>query len=350
MANISRLKARDLHQARDLLRKATVSLGDRQARVASSPMDPAFELRSPLGQPVSLRLASYRPGRAGGPGVAPNTVLVLKKAPVALLERLRRQRASFVDIGRGVVRLELPWLVVDRSDLRTSLPRSGPTRRSLRSPFGDRASLVTRLLARTADREWQLRELAAAAKVSTMTASHVVRQLEGIGAVQTAESGRAKKIRIANLPRLVEHWSYHYDWTRNLRVPLLAPVGDPQRFLSRLPQLLNGHHWALTMHAGASLVAPIATWEKVHVYLRRERGQTLDDLAGTLGYEPDDDGALVLMEPWYHESLWTELQTINHLPVVSCLQLILDLWRYPVRGREQAEHLLRTVAPGGAPS
>jgi hypothetical protein len=33
----------------------------------------------------------------------------------------------------------------------------------------------------------------------------------------------------------------------------------------------------------------------------------------------------------------------NEVPVVSDLQLILDLWHYPVRGRETAEQLWRPL-------
>jgi hypothetical protein len=46
------------------------------------------------------------------------------------------------------------------------------------------------------------------------------------------------------------------------------------------------------------------------------------------------------MRPWYAESVWFGLERRKGLPVVSELQLILDLWQYPVRGLEQAEHLL----------
>jgi hypothetical protein len=38
-----------------------------------------------------------------------------------------------------------------------------------------------------------------------------------------------------------------------------------------------------------------------------------------------------------------EVRWVGSVPVVSMLQLILDLWNYPVRGREQAERLLATL-------
>jgi hypothetical protein len=46
------------------------------------------------------------------------------------------------------------------------------------------------------------------------------------------------------------------------------------------------------------------------------------------------------------------MRTIDEVPVVSDLQLVLDLWHYPLRGREQGEHIrdtiLRPVWDGGS--
>jgi hypothetical protein len=52
----------------------------------------------------------------------------------------------------------------------------------------------------------------------------------------------------------------------------------------------------------------------------------------------------MLMRPWYARSAWEGMREVNGVPVVSDLQLVLDLWHYPVRGREQAEMLLRRMA------
>lgn len=46
------------------------------------------------------------------------------------------------------------------------------------------------------------------------------------------------------------------------------------------------------------------------------------------------------MAPFYMDSVWRGTRSVHGLPVVSTLQLILDLWHYPIRGREQAEHLI----------
>ena len=45
------------------------------------------------------------------------------------------------------------------------------------------------------------------------------------------------------------------------------------------------------------------------------------------------------MMPYYKHSVFYDSREVENLRVVSDIQLYLDLYRYPVRGREQAEHL-----------
>ena len=60
----------------------------------------------------------------------------------------------------------------------------------------------------------------------------------------------------------------------------------------------------------------------------------------TLDLKEADQGAnLVLMRPYYKHSVFYDSQEVEGLRVVSDIQLYLDLYGYPVRGREQAEHL-----------
>ena len=123
-----------------------------------------------------------------------------------------------------------------------------------------------------------------------------------------------------------------------------APVGDPRRFLARLPASLTGHRWALTLQAGASLLAPHAAWDRIHVYLDVSEAQDLAEVARRASWRPALDGTLVLLQPYYRTTVWDGVRVVHGLPVVSTVQLLLDLWQYPVRGREQADHLLEMRA------
>lgn len=267
-----------------------------------------------------------------------NTVWVVPRATTGLRERFRIAQESYVDL-RGAVFLSFPNLLVDREGLQP--PARSTTSRSF-DPFADRSSLVLRTLMEPihADRVWGVRELAEAAGVGPATVTRSVRELERYEVVEVRRSGRESEIRLTDPERLLSLWTGAYDWTRNQTVTVHAPIGDPVRFLKGSKEIFEGRQWALTLQAGASLVAPHATWERVHIYLDVSKPDELLEFAREQEWPVADDGRLVLLKPYYRDSVWHERRTADGLPVVSDLQLVLDLWNYPLRGREQAEHLI----------
>lgn len=287
--------------------------------------------------PTVVRLAPWGPEAADEGDEL--VIWVLDRDDRSAIPRLRRQDASYVDPRGGAVHLVLPWLLVDRSGIRVGRE---PTAQRPANPFSDRNSLVTRVLLADPGRSWGVRELAAAAGVTPGTVSKVVQRLKTYGLVH-AHAGRSGEVRLADPRALLRRWTNAYDWTRNESLAFHAPIGDPQRFLKRLPRLMPDGLWALTLQAGASLVAPHAAWERIHLYLALETTGEFLRFAEGLGWQPSGDGQVVLMRPYYDESVWHGCRKVGGLPVVSDVQLVLDLWHYPLRGREQAEHLMETV-------
>jgi len=306
-----------------------------------SPMDPR-------GLPVKIRTVAPRHSAAlwlrtdERSGDDRNTILVFRRATATRLEQLRAEDRNFIDVGRDMVRLHLPWLVVDRTGVRVPALALPPSERAFRDPFGDRASLVTRLLIEQPDRAWGAREIAEAAGVSTMTASHVLRQLRELGVVDVSMRGRTFDARLRDLTTLVERWARQYEWTQSPNLTIKASVGSPDRFLRRLDAALHGRRWALTLQAGASLVVPHASWDTVHVYVDVPDIASLGKVAHAAGWEIGP-GKVVLMRPWYAHSAWVGVRSVDDINVVSDLQLVLDLWHYPVRGREEASVLLAAM-------
>lgn len=263
-------------------------------------------------------------------------------------DALRAQDQSFIDLS-GAVRLKLPWLLVDRTDLTPAAARSRA--QQTRNPFSDRGSLVTRtLFDQGTRRTWTIRELAGEADASLGLASYVVGELARRKLVSVHTEGRAKRVRLTDRIALIEQWSREYDWRRNRATSFYAPIGSPKRFLDRLPELLSGRHWALTLQAGASLIAPHASWDQIHIYIRTKDDEDLHGIAQGAGWSTSPEGKVVLLMPFYTHSAWHGAQSAHGLPVVSTLQLILDLWHYPIRGREQAEHLITHVLPREHPN
>ncbi|HET6763555.1 MAG TPA: hypothetical protein VFH27_07775 [Longimicrobiaceae bacterium] len=284
----------------------------------------------------------FRLWPGGGGNARAGTVWVLPRGAGGLGDRLREGRESFVDVG-GAVFLSFPQLIVDRANLK--LPqRAGAPSRSF-DAFADRSSLVVRTLLEAPDHgapTWGVRQLAEAAGVSPATSSRVVGELRRYGLVTVRRSGRESEITLADARGLFTLWTGAYQWRANHSIAVGAPIGDPLRFLHRSRSAFGSRRWALTLQSGAALVAPHASWDRIHAYVDVDDAAELVDIASEQGWPLAPEGRLVLMKPFYRDSVWHGVQEVTGLPVVSDLQLALDLWHYPVRGREQAEHLLKS--------
>lgn len=325
---------------RSAYRLLETCLGGRVELDAQGPAGARLPLRFGSGEgAVSASLVRWREGTEATAGE--RVVWVLDGAPRALRQRFREEGRSFVDLG-GAVRLELPGMLVDRTDLApVRAEEDVPVRRA--DPFADRASLVPRLLLETPGRAWGVRELAGVAGTGLGSTSRVVQALERLGLAEVRREGRASRVAVPRPMALLRRWAAAYDWTRNAALAFHAPVGSAERFLPRLPAALEGRRWALTLHAGASLLAPHAAWERVHLYVEARQARELAAIGRAAGWSPAREGRVVLMQPFHRTSAWHGVRDVGGLPVVSPLQLVLDLWHHPLRGREQAEHLVRTA-------
>ena len=290
--------------------------------------------------PLGVRLRQWEPGAALLDAGSYEDVWVLPKATRAQLQQMREREQNFIALN-GAVRLVRGWLVLDRNDLAAAPAPARAARRA--DPFSDRNSLVPRALLSHPGRSWGVRELAEQAGVAVGTASQVVQSLARSGVVEFRRTGRSACVRVPDPRLLLEQWVSAYSWLRNDMVALRAPVGDVSRFVRRLPRLLEDRLWALTLQAGASRIAPHASWDRVHAYVAVDSPADLFRVGERHGWEPAEDGRLVLMKPYYRTAVWRDVRQAGGIPVVDPLQLVLDLWHYPLRGREQAEHLLETV-------
>ncbi len=302
--------------------------------------------------PSGLIVASGRDSRAAfhleswsedtyarrSPGKWRTVIWVIRRGRPDLRRALRDANQNYIDL-RGAVRLHLPWLLIDRTDLGPlAMPSTIGT-----DAFADRSSLVVRaLLAEAAQYVWGVRDLAASAGVGIATASRVVKQLYDSGLVQRRlGAGNRAEVRVISPSRLFSRWTDVYAWSRNAMLAVHAPIGDPITFIGRLKALMwKDRLWALSLHAGAAFVLPHATWDRLHLYVDVHDAGELASLAIANRWPAADDGRLVLMRPYYRTSIWSGVRTLERdgvsAPVVDDLQLALDLWHYPLRGREQA--------------
>jgi hypothetical protein len=92
-------------------------------------------------------------------------------------------------------------------------------------------------------------------------------------------------------------------------------------------------------------VSRYAEFDALEVYVRD--ASMADGIAVQMGARPVSRGAnLAIMVPYYRVSAFCGERRIRGLSVVSDLQLYLDLYDFPLRGREQAERIFeRHLSP-----
>ena len=303
--------------------------------------DGAVKLSVPQGLPLLLQLNERDAVVGPQDAEAPLCVPVFRSLSRRERERLRNEGRSYVDLT-GAVFLQTPGFYLDRSDL-PAVTNIGRGKKGA-DPYADRGSRVLRaLLMAPRGKRWSTQMLARDADVDTATASRVARELRRRDLLrdETPGQGRRSSIWIPDGRTLIEDWARAYSWEDNTQLRLAAPVGTPRRFIRRLGKLLGEVRWALTLQAGAAELAPHAAFETIHAYIDPE--VDLAELAFEQGWEPSSSGKLCLMHPTYAESVWFQSRSVQGTPVVSPLQLVLDLWHYPVRGQEQAQHLIEAV-------
>lgn len=278
-----------------------------------------------------LELWTDEPVPAGNP----KPLWILKNPTRRTLNRLRETGASFAAVN-GVVRVIGPGILVDRTGVVSRSPRKAPQHRSA---FSDRASLVARWLFRfPPDNEWLVTMLAERSGVSASVASYAVTDLEERGLLTTERRGRERWVSGIDRMALIQQWTSEYHWRKNYSIRVRAPIGSSIRFLHRLKKE-NLPRWAAAFHTGAQLYASHAPPPHLQIYVDLPRS-ALQGLVADLGWTPDDKGGIQLFIPHHRRSVWHWADHVEGIPVVSHLQLILDLWEHPLRGREQAEILL----------
>jgi hypothetical protein len=205
----------------------------------------------------------------------------------------------------------------------------------LRRLFSPKSSRILRVLLTEPDQTWTLTRLATEAQISVRSVHLVINALEEKAFVDK----RRGAIRLAQPAALIDLWAENYRFDQHRRETFYTFVRSPRELASRLAAQAASQsiRLALTLHAGAAMVAPFVRYTDVHAYIDGDIGH----FAKALDLRPVETGGSVhLVEP-NDDGVFHHTQVIQGIPVVSNPQLYLDLLHYPARGREQAEELRR---------
>jgi|SRR5579862_21625 len=208
-----------------------------------------------------------------------------------------------------------------------------------RSPFADRASLILRYLLEKGSEPAGVREIAVAVGISPGYVSKILQVAEDAHYV-LREADR--RYRIKNQRELLSDWSSSYNWRKNeIESHFLMPARSGNMGDQLKEVLPKAGAYALSLHAGNNLIEPFTLSDVWHLYVA-DPG-VAKGIKDRLALKPVDKNAgnVVLMRPYYRESVLQGFREVNGIRVVSDLQLYLDLKHYPVRGDEAASQILQ---------
>lgn len=214
--------------------------------------------------------------------------------------------------------------------------------RRLQNIYSDRASGVLRSLLGEPDRPWVVRDFLARG-VSPALASMALQKAESMGWVERQKRGWNSHTRLTQKAALLKDWSAFYRFDKNRYVWYVDKNQTP--FLPRLRDLLVKLNvpYALTLFSASRQISPYVVDLRDFVYVggTGDVKTVFEDIASRLGLvRAAYGGNVCLLAPFYKHSVFQQLHEVNGYPLVSDLQLYLDLMGFPPTGPQEVEENL----------
>jgi hypothetical protein len=210
---------------------------------------------------------------------------------------------------------------------------------SVQNVFSPMASRVVRVFLVDPEREWSILGLSKEAQTGYGHTYRVVKTLLRMGLCRKTEANR---VVVVNASELLTRWASYYDFALLNKINAYYFLDeDFDGFVRKLAAVGERDlRYALTLQAGAALVAPYVRPANIHLYVKPE---TLGEWQKHLGLQLTEMGGNVFLVEPYDEGVFYKVQRLKGVWVVSNVQLYVDLHNYPARGREAGEHLRREV-------
>lgn len=210
----------------------------------------------------------------------------------------------------------------------------------LKNLFAPISSRITRVLLAQPKETWLLGELSQEANVSLgQTYKTIDRMIEE----ELVERNQDNRLVLRNPIKLLEAWKNVYSSYAQQKFTFFSFEQNTTALLTSVLEKAEDLPFALSFFSGADLVAPfIRGVTKLQFYIKQlsdsDRWKKLLDLKEVV------NGANVELYIPYDEGVFYQIQKIStsfvkEVPVVSNIQLYMDLFNNPARGAEQAEHL-----------
>ena len=219
----------------------------------------------------------------------------------------------------------------------------------MKSIFSDKATVIIRAMLSEPKRQWTVRDFEKEFNVGRSRAAQVLAELRKKGFVGGVASGRLAYSQLTDREGLIKEWLrvYSFEFNEN---HLYFSEDD---ILKKMKSYLQNKKWddkyALTLHTGANLISNYVNTLVTYCYLDSElfKEMSLEIRQALNLKELKTGGNVCFIKPYYKNSVFLHKQEIKDFPVVSNLQLYLDLYHFPQRGREHADYLLKVLKEKG---
>lgn len=199
--------------------------------------------------------------------------------------------------------------------------------------FVRRTSRILRVMLENPKKSWNFSTLSKEASVNIRQAFEVIKILNEKGFVDKQRGA----IKLTKPGELLDYWSENYDFQKNKINTYFSFTRTFEEFKKNLAGISKkgDFQYALTLHSGASLVAPFVRFSDTYLYIQGDP----EEWAEILALKPVESGGTIKLVIPYDEGVFYRRQEIEGVFAVCNTQLYLDLIKYPARGSEQAEFL-----------
>ena len=210
------------------------------------------------------------------------------------------------------------------------------TKRQFKSLFRLKASRILRVLLSDPNRYWKIEQLAKEAQVST---GHVYNIKEELLNREWAQFDN-KGLTLNEPESLLEEWSKGYQ-TEDKAYYSFYSLLAPSEFEARIKEACNELEvrYALSGLSGAFRLVPFVRYHRVNVYLEDK----VNEFVKLMDLKSVTSGENVTIVKPMDDSVFYDMRNIGEAPVVSPIQLYLDLHMLGDRGKEAADHIFKEV-------
>ncbi|MCH9626945.1 MAG: hypothetical protein S4CHLAM2_05770 [Chlamydiales bacterium] len=212
--------------------------------------------------------------------------------------------------------------------------------------YADKSALVLDWLLRKekGEESFSLRDVAKEVGVSVGLVQRVFGILVAHGVLKTEGVRTAKAFFLKNSKQLIEDWLESYSLSKKCKMRTYrSGLSGKAELLDILQKSSLSHKVVLALHSAAEVFGFKNTnLHTLELYLLDTSVRS--EIEGVLQLEPQERGyEVLLIEPYYKALLNCSEGLCENVKVSSLLLTFLDLYHFPLRGREQAEFMAQNA-------